>query len=126
MLSADIIFILIIAVVAASSVAEFLLTRLNHLHTARPIPALLEGIYDDEKYRKQQAYTAINYRFSSLQSLCMLALIMLMLFAGGFGFLGVVVENISDNLIIQAIIFFFMLALASDIIGIPFEIYDTF
>ncbi len=126
MLSADIIYILIIAVVAASSVAEFFLSRLNHSHAGRPIPSLLEGIYDDEKYRKQQAYTAINYRFSTLQSFCMLAIIMLMLFTGGFGFLGVVVENISNNLIIQAIIFFFMLALASDIIGIPFEIYDTF
>jgi STE24 endopeptidase len=90
------------------------------------LPVELEGIYDAEKYAKQQEYEKVNSKFSLLSSSVSFVLILLMFVLGGFAFVDEIAHGITENSILIALIFFGILMLASDLIGTPFDIYDTF
>ena len=83
------IFWTIIGIILLDFIFEKVLDYLNYKNMKDEIPAELEGIYDEEKYRKSQQYEKVNSRFSLLTSLFSLSLILVMLFAGGFGLLDV-------------------------------------
>ena len=53
---------LIIAFMVADFVIGLWLTALNIKASKWPVPKVLEGLYDDKKYRKQQAYSSENRR----------------------------------------------------------------
>ena len=55
---------------------------LNAKCFGKPIPSILKGIYDEEKYQKQQAYSKENYRFSLLSSSVSMLIIFIALFVG--------------------------------------------
>ena len=52
----NILYWLIIGIVIAEFAYDLLLNILNIKASKNPIPAVLSGLYDDEKYKKQQAY----------------------------------------------------------------------
>lgn len=90
------------------------------------LPAELQGIYDAEKYAKQQEYERVNTRFSLLSGSISFVIVLLMFFLGGFAFVDGIAKGITENSILIALIFFGILMFASDLIGTPFDIYDTF
>lgn len=98
----------------------------NQQSLKNPIPAELEGLYGEEKYRKMMDYNAEKARFSAITSVFSFVLIMLLLFLGGFAWLDSEVRLISDNAIIQVLLYFAALAITSDILGMPFSLYNTF
>lgn len=120
------IFIILVAIVLFGYFLERLLTYLNSTCWSDKLPAELEGIYDAEKYKKQQDYEKVNHRFGLLTSTVNLVVVLLMLFLGGFAWVDNLSASISNQPILNALIFFGILMLASDLIGTPFEIYDTF
>ena len=120
------IFWTIIGIILLDFIFEKVLDYLNYKNMKDEIPAELVGIYDDEKYRKSQQYEKVNSRFSLLTSLFSLILILVMLFAGGFGLLDVWVRQLSDSIYFQTLLFFGSLGIAFDIISLPFQLYGTF
>jgi len=90
------------------------------------IPAELSGIYDADKYKKSQQYEKVNLGFSIITSTFSFVLILVLLFADGFGFLDSYVSNITHNEYFRALLFFGILGLVMDLITIPFQIYGTF
>ncbi len=117
-------------IITAILVVDFMLERyLDYLNTTRwsdQLPEEVKGIYDEEKYRKQQAYSKVNHRFSILTSSFSFVLIMLMLFFQGFALVNEWALSVSDSPVWSALIFFGILMLASDILNTPFDLYDTF
>ena len=111
-------------------VGEFILaTVMNYLNAKRfkdPIPNDLNDIYNAEEYKKSQAYKLSNYKFGIITSTFSLALILGFLFFGGFAWVDQVAFNYSSNTILQALIFFGIIMLGSDILNIPFSYYQTF
>lgn len=111
-------------------IGEYILkTTLNYLNAKRfkdPIPKDLDDVYNIEEYEKSQAYKLTNYKFGILTSIFSLALIIGFLIFGGFGGVDQIAQNQSDNRIIQALIFFGIIMIGSDIINIPFSYYQTF
>ena len=120
------IFTVIVAIVIFNYVFSRILEYLNSTRYGAPIPGELEDVYDKEKYEKSMAYKKVNYRFAILTGTFSLAVILLMLFYGGFAFADDLVRNVTQHPILVALLFFGLLMFASDLINIPFSVYDTF
>ncbi|WP_430973673.1 M48 family metallopeptidase [Sunxiuqinia rutila] len=109
---------------------DFILERwLDYLNTTRwstQLPDEVKGIYDEEKYRKQQAYSRTNHRFGMLTSSFSFVLLMLMFFFEGFAIVNNWALSVSSNPIWAALLFFGILMLGSDLLTTPFDWYSTF
>lgn len=125
-MSPQTVFIIILVILTADFVSERILSALNVKSSKKPIPDLLSGIYDQDKYQKQQSYFRANTRFGLLTSTVSFLVIFLMIVFGGFGCLDGIVQRWTANPILVSLIFFGILFLANDIISTPFEIYDIF
>lgn len=121
-----VIFWIIIGILITDYVFNFIIGRLNQSCWAAVLPDKLKGIYDEEKYRNSMEYSKANYKFGLLSGFFSFVVIMGMLFFEGFAFADGIARQISQNPIVMALIFFGGLAFLSDIIGIPFDLYDTF
>jgi STE24 endopeptidase len=122
----NLIFILIIAIPVAGFAVDRYLDYLNSTMWSDTLPEKLSGVCDEEEYRKTQRYSKDNKRLSLWSSSFSLIVILIMIAAGGFAFTDNLARSFSPNLIVTALIFFGILGFASDIINIPFGIYDTF
>jgi STE24 endopeptidase len=122
----NILFTIIIAIILFDFIFEKILDFLNLKNLSPEIPKEAEGIYDADKYKKSQEYYRVNHNFSMLTSFISLILILAMLFLNGFAFVDTLVRKYTENPILMALLFFGILGLASDIIRLPFSIYETF
>ncbi len=122
----ELLYMLIIGLLVADFIFEKWLEYLNTTRWSNQLPEEVKGIYDEEKYRKQQNYERANFRFSMLSSSFSFAVILLMFLFSGFAWVDQIAKSISANPIITALLFFGLLGLASDILNTPFEVYDTF
>jgi STE24 endopeptidase len=120
------IFTIIVGIVIFNYIFSRILEYLNATRYGAPIPGELEDVYDKEKYEKSMAYKKVNYRFAILTGTFSMAVILLMLFYGGFAFADDLVRNVTQHPILIALLFFGLLMFASDLINIPFSLYDTF
>jgi len=120
------IFWVMIGVLVFGYLLEQWLDRLNLKHTVPDLPKELEGIFDEEEYRKSQLYKRDNTRFSFISSSFSLLLMGLIFFLGGFGWLDSLLSAHISNYILFVLAFFGILALASDILTTPFDLYSTF
>ncbi len=123
---AQIIFIIIIAIIILDFCFERWLEYLNAKRRDDKLPTELEGIYDSTKYLQQQNYEKINFRFSLLTSTFSFGLILAMLLFNGFAIIDTISRGLSENTIFIALIFFGILMFASDILSTPFSVYHTF
>jgi STE24 endopeptidase len=123
---AQILFYIILGVVVADFIFERILGYLNATRWSDHLPEELIGIYDEEKYRKQQTYQKVNYRFSLITSTYSFALLILMFVFTGFAWVNGIALSVSTNSILTALVFFGILMFASDLLTTPFSVYDTF
>lgn len=99
---------------------------LNNSFRKKEVPNELVGIYDSKKYTESQAYQAELYQFSLISSTFSFFMMLAMLWFGGFGWLDEYLRGIAPFEPITTLYFFAILFFASDIIGIPFDLYATF
>ncbi len=117
---------IIVIIATASYVFDQLLDYIN-LKAQRPdIPDEVASFYDREKYLRSLQYHRDLTRFSFLTSAFGFILSLFMLLSGGFGWLDTVLREFFSNEIILALAFFAVLALASDILTLPFQLYSVF
>ena len=127
-----IIFWVIIGVLLFDYVLERFLEYLNSLNRENELPEEIKDIYNEEEYSKQQKYEQIKSKFSNITSSFSLILILGMLFFDGFSYLDSFIystfgsETQPLHHIWAALLFFGILGFASDILGIPFDLYATF
>ena len=120
------IFFLILLIPVTGFIIERYLDYLNSSMWSDTLPEKLKGICDEEEYRKTQLYQKENDRLSLWSSSLNLAVILIVIVAGGFALIDNMSRAISGNIIIISLIFFGIIGLLSDLINIPFSIYDTF
>jgi STE24 endopeptidase len=120
------IFFLILIIPVTGFLLERYLEYLNSKMRSEILPEKLKGVCDEEEYRKTQLYEKDNKRLSFWSSAFNLAVIILMIVAGGFAFLDVAARSLSNNIVVISLIFFGIIGFASDIINLPFTWYDTF
>lgn len=120
------IFILIIIIPVAGFLLERYLEHLNGKMWSEKLPDKLRGICPEEDYKKSQLYNKDNDKLGFWSSLFNLAVILMMIIAGGFSLVDDAARTLSMNLVIISLIFFGIIGFASDLINIPFSWYDTF
>lgn len=123
---ANIIYWTIICIVIAEFGFDCLLRYLNIKASKQPIPKELEGLYDEETYKRQQAYTSERRRVSMIGSVIN-TIITLGIFAfGGFAVFDGWVRSVTECPILMAIMYMLIFNLIGMIIDIPFAYYSTF
>ncbi|MCX6325922.1 MAG: M48 family metallopeptidase [Bacteroidia bacterium] len=120
------IFLLILIIPATGFIIERYLDHLNTSMWSDTLPEKLKGICDEEEYRKTQLYQKDNNRLSFCSSSFNLAVILIMIIAGGFAMIDSLARTFSMNIVLISLIFFGIIGFASDLINIPFSCYDTF
>jgi STE24 endopeptidase len=125
-MNSDLILILLIAAITFDFVLELILDILNLGYQKDELPEELKDIYDAEKFRKSQEYLKVNTRFGFITSTFSYALMMAVLLLGGLGWLDIFVKLTFADSIVQSLAFFAILFLASDILNVPFSLYQTF
>jgi STE24 endopeptidase len=122
----NIIFYLILIIPITGYLTERYLDYLNSKMWSASLPEKLKGICDEEEYSKSQLYQKDNNRLSFWSSSFNLVLIILMITLSGFAFVDDLARQISRHMVIISLVFFGIIGLASDLINIPFSLYDSF
>jgi STE24 endopeptidase len=122
----QIIFYFIIGILIFDYLLEQFLDYLNSTKRSSALPLVLKGIYNEKKYQESHNYDKVNHKFSIITSSFSLILILVFLYISGFAFIDDFARSYTSNSIYIALIFFGIIMFASDILNIPFNIYDTF
>lgn len=117
---------IILAIATVSYLFDQLLDYINLKAQRTDIPDDIADFYDRSKYLKSLDYHRELTNFSFLTSAFSFLLSFLMLLLGGFGWLDGLLRLHFANEVILALVFFGALAIASDILTIPFQLYSTF
>ena len=120
------IFWLVVALMLAEFALERLLSFLNMRHSTQPIPAILSGIYDEEKYARQQSYFRTNVRLGMVSSVFSFLLMFGLFVFKGFAWLDALARMCTSNELLVSLLFFLFFCILSAVVSLPFQIYDTF
>ena len=113
------VFWIIIAIILLEFVLNRVVSYLNSTWFGKPIPKELDGIYDAQKYEKQQKYSMTSYKFSTVMSSINIVISLVALFIGFYGWYDDVLREVIDNNILLSITFLVTLGIISSIIDIP-------
>ena len=125
-MSPDTIWIIIVAILLFNYGLERFLSYLNKSNMSTELPEELKGIYEPDKYKKSQEYDKANSSFGLITSTFSILLMLAMLYFDGFAMLDGFIRGYTTHPILMAMMFFGLLMVASDILGMPFSIYSTF
>lgn len=117
---------IIIGILVFDFILERILSYLNDKNWSDELPAELSEFYDEEKYKKSQAYSKERNKFGLFSASFSFILMLGMLLFGGFGWLNEQLTPFFSDPIYLALAYFGILIMASDILGTPFSIYSTF
>jgi STE24 endopeptidase len=122
----EILFWIIIGIIVVDFLFEKYLSYLNTTTMSEVLPDELKGIYDEQKYRTQQAYQRENQRFGLISDSFSVAVTLAMFLFYGFAFVDNLAWGMTANAILAALIFFGLIMFTSNVLEIPFSVYDTF
>ena len=125
-MTASTILYVFILFISLEFIIDKILDFLNAKHFKDAIPEILQDIFDEKEYIKSQEYKYTNYRFSTFTSILSFALILVLLLTGGFGILDHWVRELTDNYLLQSLLFFGILLMAGSLLSLPFNYYQTF
>ncbi|MFZ5570528.1 MAG: M48 family metallopeptidase [Thermodesulfobacteriota bacterium] len=118
---------LIILAALAANFALALLADILNLSRLRPeLPEAFAGIYNEEQYRKSQAYLLVNTRFGWITDTFHLLVLILFWFGNGFAVLDDWARAWGQGPIVTGLLYMGALILARALLSLPFRVYDTF
>jgi STE24 endopeptidase len=120
------VFYFIIAIPVVGFLLERVLEYLNAGMWSETVPERLRGICDEEEYRKTRLYDKDNKKLSLWSSAFNLGVVIIMISAGGFALVDDVSRSLSDKIVIISLLFFGIIGFFSELINIPFGLYDNF
>lgn len=120
------IFTILLVIITFDFALERILNYLNRKSSKKPIPNELEGIYDEVRYAKSQAYQAEVSRFGTFSATFSFVILILAIYNGWFGMLDQWIRTFSPLSLVSPLIFFGILFIVSDLINAPFSIYRNF
>lgn len=125
-MSPQTLYTIILAIIIAGFIFDQWINYLNTTTRSNLLPEALKGFYDESTYSLQQDYELDNYRFGLVSDILSFIAILAMLILGGFAWVDGFVRIYTDSAIVKAIFFFGIIAVASDLLSIPLEVYHTF
>lgn len=119
-------FYIFIGILVVNFIFDKILDNLNAKHFDDEIPKELQDVYEEEEYKKSQAYKKTNHRFGNLTSAFSLILTLGFFFLDGFEYVDNIARSYASSEIVIALIFFGIILLASDVLTLQFAYYKTF
>jgi len=119
-------FYTILIILIANFLFERWLDYLNSKSWSSELPTELQGIYNEEKYKKSQEYQKATFRFALVTETLGFIAILIVYSTGGFGWLDGIIRLRVTNPIYVALLFFAILGFITEIVSVPFSWYDTF
>jgi len=119
-------FYLFIFILIFNFIVDKVLHTLNEGYFDKKIPEKLNDIYDQDTYKKSQAYKKMSAKLSNVSSLISTILILFFLLIDGFTYLDNFARSISEQPILITLIFFGIIMIGSEIISTPISYYNTF
>ena len=119
-------FYLFILILIFNFISDKVLHTLNEGYFDKKIPEKLNDIYDQDTYKKSQAYKKMSAKLSNVSSLISTILILFFLLIDGFTYLDNFARSISEQPILITLIFFGIIMIGSEIISTPISYYNTF
>ncbi|PQJ73008.1 M48 family metallopeptidase [Polaribacter butkevichii] len=119
-------FYIIISIIIISFIVDKILDVLNEKHFDDKIPEKLKDVYDEEEYKKSQAYKKTSAKFSNITTLFSTLLTLIFFFIDGFKYVDSFARTYTENPILVALIFFGIIMLGSEIMTTPLSYYSTF
>jgi STE24 endopeptidase len=116
----------ILAVLIARYLLETCSDVLNLRHVSPILPAEFEGHYDANRYAKSQDYLGVTTQFGLLIDLIHTVVTIAFILLGGFAFVDAVARKLASDEILCGLAFAGILALAGQLLALPFSIYRTF
>jgi len=116
-------------VYTVSLICRLSLTRLNVRHLRRfgdEVPDVFKGEIDDAMLRRMTEYTVASARFGAWALFFDDAVTLLVLLCGILPWLVLIITSWHLHFVFSGLIFFGLLALASALLNIPFNLYGTF
>jgi STE24 endopeptidase len=126
MMTSTTLFYIIIAIILINFFKDKIINALNAKHYNDPIPNELDDVFDEDEYKKSQAYKLANYNFGLWSSAFSLILTLGFLIFDGFEYVDNFARQYANNEIVVGLIFFGVIMIASDILTTPFSYYKTF
>lgn len=105
---------------------DFIATLLTIKNLEPELPEEFRGVWDDEKYRKAQAYEKAQASFGILSSITSLTALLAFWFFGGFGWMDSLVNGWAMSPILSGLSFIGLIYVASWLLSLPFDLYHTF
>lgn len=124
--TAQLLLYCIIAIITINYLLEVCLTLLNLSNLSVSLPKELIDLYDEEKYKSSQQYEKDKSKLSLISNTFSFVISILFLFNGGFAWLSEHVHTVTTDLVWSTLLFFAILAVASDILSLPFSLYGIF
>lgn len=119
-------FYILIAILIISFLIDKVLDYLNTKQFDAEIPEKLADVYDEEAYKKSQAYKKTNAKFSNITGTFSIGLTLTFFFLDGFRYVDDFARSYTQNPILVALIFFGIIMIGSDMLSLPFSYYKTF
>lgn len=108
---------------------QWFLNRLNISYVRQRgfiVPKLFQDLIDQEKLKKIIAYTVDSENFGIFATLVNQGLFLVILFSGVLPWLVRIISSWEPGLIVNGLLFFAVLSIATNLLRIPFSLYETF
>ena len=117
-------------IILTALIVDFALKLMGNLLNLKSLklelPAVLQGIYKSEDYRKSQEYIRVTTRFSLVESSFTLFLLLIFWFLGGFNWFDQIVMRWNLVQVVSGLLYIGILLFAYSLLKLPFSIYSTF
>ena len=120
------ILIILLVILSFDFIYSKVLEFLNIRSMREDLPDEVKDIYDEEKYKKSIAYARANNSFGLITSTFSFIVSFTLLITGFFGWFDRWLHQYLTAPEFISMAFFALLYIASDIINIPFQLYETF
>lgn len=122
----NIFLVIILAIIIGSYLLELIVEKLNLKNLQTELPGEFTGYYDRAKYQKSQEYLLENTRFGMLHSSITTPITIAFILLGGFNLIDRFARSFNLDSLPTGLIFTGALLLASQLLELPFSIYNTF
>jgi len=118
--------IIILIILIGEYILGLVVDTLNVKHVQTDLPEAFSGYYDGEKYRKSQQYLKENTRFDLITGSVTTPAIIAFILLGGFNWVDQWARSLAWGPIATGLVFTAILLFGSQILSLPFSIYNTF
>lgn len=118
--------LLLLLVLLASLAVEALRVALSLKALEPRLPEEFKGWYDPDEYARSQRYTRSRELLGLLEGAVGLAVLLGFILAGGIAWLDGLARSLTPGAIAAGVLFIGGLALAGDLLSLPFAVYRTF